>query len=62
VKDGVPIGPRAASEWLYIVPWGLEKLLVWISNRYGRPPIYITENGEHCGDRSLLWMAVRELL
>ncbi|GAQ83224.1 Beta-glucosidase [Klebsormidium nitens] len=44
-KDGAAIGPRGASEWLYIVPWGLEKLLVWISERYGAPPIYITENG-----------------
>eukprot|EP00850_Spirogloea_muscicola_P015495 SM000119S25638 [mRNA] locus=s119:167818:171611:+ [translate_table: standard] len=44
-KDGVPIGKRAASEWLYIVPWGLGKLLHWITQRYGKTPIYITENG-----------------
>ncbi|GJP55667.1 hypothetical protein CLOM_g14610 [Closterium sp. NIES-68] len=44
-RNGIPIGERAASEWLYIVPWGFTKLLNWISARYNRPPILITENG-----------------
>lgn len=43
--DGKPIGDRAASEWLYIVPWGLKKELLWITQRYNKPPIYLTENG-----------------
>jgi beta-glucosidase/6-phospho-beta-glucosidase/beta-galactosidase len=37
--------PKAASVWLFSVPWGLRKLLSWVSRRYGRPPIYVTENG-----------------
>uniref|UniRef100_A0A7S4B6U9 beta-glucosidase n=1 Tax=Chrysotila carterae TaxID=13221 RepID=A0A7S4B6U9_CHRCT len=37
--------PRAASAWLYSVPWGLRKLLNWISRRYSSPVIYVTENG-----------------
>lgn len=28
-----------------ILPWGCRKLLQWISNRYGNPPLYITEDG-----------------
>ena len=28
-----------------VVPWGCRKLLEWIDERYGRPDIYITENG-----------------
>jgi len=36
---------RAASDWLYVVPWGLRRLIQWIKVHYGNPPIYITENG-----------------
>ena len=31
-------------EW-EVFPAGLEHILVWVSERYGRPPLYITENG-----------------
>jgi beta-glucosidase len=43
--DGIPIGAQAASPWLYIVPQGMEDILLWVDERYGRPDIYITENG-----------------
>jgi beta-glucosidase len=42
-----------------VVPWGLREMLLWISERYDNPPIYITENGcatpdevsdGHCAD------------
>jgi len=36
---------RAASDWLYVVPWGLRRILKWIKNNYNNPPLYITENG-----------------
>ncbi|XP_067660669.1 lactase-like protein isoform X2 [Haliotis asinina] len=40
-----PSWPRAVSNWLYSVPWGLRKLLGTIKNDFGDPDIYITENG-----------------
>ena len=40
---------RGGSSWLYIVPWGLRRLLKWIKDSYGNPPVYVTENG--CSDR-----------
>ncbi|XP_024540820.1 beta-glucosidase 4 isoform X1 [Selaginella moellendorffii] len=45
VRNGAVIGDKAASPWLYIVPWGLHRVLKWVSERYNRPPIYVTENG-----------------
>jgi beta-galactosidase len=39
-----PAWPRTHMDWA-IVPWGCRKLLQWIDERYGHPPIYITENG-----------------
>jgi beta-glucosidase len=39
------IGVPAASSWLYVVPWGIQKMLDWVDQRYSRPPIYVTENG-----------------
>lgn len=36
---------QAASEWLYIVPWGIRKVLNYIKQRYKNPIIIITENG-----------------
>jgi beta-glucosidase len=44
-KAGQYIGPETQSVWLRPYPIGLRKLLNWISDRYGRPTIYITENG-----------------
>ncbi|GER41771.1 beta-glucosidase [Striga asiatica] len=45
-KNGKLIGPLAGSTWLYIVPWGIYKLLKHIKDTYkDLPAIYITENG-----------------
>ncbi|KAI5648309.1 hypothetical protein M9H77_34314 [Catharanthus roseus] len=44
-KNGVPIGPRAYSDWLYNVPWGLYKVVMYVKERYGNPTIILAENG-----------------
>ncbi|KAL6652544.1 hypothetical protein ACP70R_011469 [Stipagrostis hirtigluma subsp. patula] len=45
VRNGIPIGPQAASTWLYIYPRGFRELLMYVKENYGNPTIYITENG-----------------
>ncbi|XP_038985593.1 beta-glucosidase 1-like [Phoenix dactylifera] len=44
-RDGVPIGPRAHSEWLYIVPWGMYKAVTYVKETYGNPTVILAENG-----------------
>lgn len=44
-RSGVPIGERAASRWLHIVPWGIRSLARYVKDNYGNPPMFITENG-----------------
>ncbi|KAI4323366.1 hypothetical protein L6164_022979 [Bauhinia variegata] len=44
-RNGIPIGPKAASDWIYVYPQGIEELLLYMKNKYNNPVIYITENG-----------------
>ena len=44
-KAGETIGPETQSVWLRPYPVGFRKLMKWISDRYGKPIIYVTENG-----------------
>nr|QCQ82763.1 furostanol glycoside 26-O-beta-glucosidase [Trigonella foenum-graecum] len=44
-RNGIPIGPRAASDWLYVYPRGIQELLLYVKKMYNNPLIYITENG-----------------
>ncbi|RXH90413.1 hypothetical protein DVH24_035177 [Malus domestica] len=44
-KNGVPIGPKAASDWLYVYPKGIRDILLYTKEKYHDPLIYITENG-----------------
>ena len=44
-KNGHSIGPITQSPWLRPCALGFRKLLKWLSERYGYPKIYVTENG-----------------
>jgi beta-glucosidase len=44
-KAGESIGPETQSVWLRPNALGFRKLLKWLSDRYGKPTIYVTENG-----------------
>jgi len=39
------IGPETQSFWLHPNPLGFRKLIKWLSDRYGGPTFYVTENG-----------------
>ncbi|TVU15613.1 hypothetical protein EJB05_39143, partial [Eragrostis curvula] len=54
VRNGIPIGPQAASPWLYIYPRGFRELLLYVKENYDNPTIYITENGvDEANNKSL---------
>lgn len=44
-KFGNSIGPETQSFWLRPHAPGFRKLIKWLSDRYGGPKIYVTENG-----------------
>jgi hypothetical protein len=44
-KKGEWIGPETQSVWLRPMPLGFRKLIKWLSDRYGGPIFYVTENG-----------------
>ncbi|GJN13500.1 hypothetical protein PR202_gb00212 [Eleusine coracana subsp. coracana] len=50
--NGRYIGKSTGTDWLYSYPEGLKNLLTIIRERYGNPPVYITENGVGDMDRN----------
>ncbi|KAF3661117.1 putative vacuolar protein sorting-associated protein 28 -like protein 2-like [Capsicum annuum] len=44
-KDGVPIGEPTTMDWLFVYPQGMEKLVMYMKDRFNNTPIIITENG-----------------
>ncbi|KAI5390761.1 variant 4, Beta-glucosidase 12, partial [Lathyrus oleraceus] len=39
-RNGIPIGPRAASPWLFVYPRGIQELLLYTKTKYNNPLIY----------------------
>lgn len=42
-KDGS--WPTSASDWLRVTPWGIRRVINWVSKEYNSPEIFVTENG-----------------
>ncbi|XP_039137661.1 beta-glucosidase 18-like [Dioscorea cayenensis subsp. rotundata] len=43
--NGQLIGPPTPMKSLYVVPYGIEKMIMYFKERYNNTPMYITENG-----------------
>ncbi|KAI9124811.1 hypothetical protein K1719_004138 [Acacia pycnantha] len=54
------IGERANSIWLYIVPQGMRSLMNYIKQKYGNPPVIITENG--MDDANNIFISIKDAL
>ncbi|XP_042501607.1 beta-glucosidase 18-like [Macadamia integrifolia] len=44
-RNGQPIGDPTAMENFYVVPHGMEKMVMYFKERYLNTPMFITENG-----------------
>ncbi|XP_068663041.1 beta-glucosidase 18-like [Aristolochia californica] len=44
-RDGQLIGARMGLPDFYVVPYGMERIVLYIKERYNNTPMYITENG-----------------
>ncbi|GMI87428.1 beta glucosidase 40 [Hibiscus trionum] len=44
-KNGKSIGEKANSIWIYVVPRGMRSVMNYVKEKYGNPPVIVTENG-----------------
>lgn len=44
-RNGLPIGTPTAMPGFYVVPYGMEKMVMYVKERYGDLPMFVTENG-----------------
>lgn len=56
-RNGVAIGPKPGSTWIYVYPQGIHDLLLYTKSKYNNPVIYITENGIDQWDNGTLSLA-----
>ncbi|OAY30227.1 beta-glucosidase 12 [Manihot esculenta] len=63
-RNGIPIGPQAASDWLHVYPRGIKDILLYTKKKYKNPLIYITENGvdEYNNDKLTLEEALKDTM
>ncbi|XXG89694.1 hypothetical protein AAC387_Pa12g1635 [Persea americana] len=45
LRGGLPIGSPTAMPTFYVVPEGMEKMVMYFKERYNNTPMFITENG-----------------
>ncbi|CAA7054707.1 unnamed protein product [Microthlaspi erraticum] len=45
LKDGLALGEPTSISWLNVYPQGMEKVLMYATERYKNIPLYVTENG-----------------
>lgn len=55
-RNGIPIGPKAASDFLYVYPKGIRNILVYTKEFFNNPVIYITENGVDEGNNGTIFL------
>lgn len=53
-KEGVPVGPRADSTWLFVYPDGLRRVLDYVNKRYKPEEIWLSESGLDAPDEDKL--------
>ncbi|GMN49844.1 hypothetical protein TIFTF001_019009 [Ficus carica] len=51
IKEGRFIGEPSGLDWLYVYPQGMEKIVMYIKDRYNNTPMFITENGYGCEEK-----------
>ncbi|XP_011628484.1 beta-glucosidase 18 [Amborella trichopoda] len=44
-REGIPIGEPTAMTTFYVYPQGMEKIVMYMKERYNNLPMFITENG-----------------
>ncbi|XP_020580786.1 beta-glucosidase 18-like [Phalaenopsis equestris] len=44
-KNGIPIGPKTGMGNLFVTPHGMEKIVLYVKERYKNMPMFLTENG-----------------